>query len=158
MGQWQRNGGLMRDLIGLQPEHVSWMSNLPAIRLIDNHLFLHADSLFYRYYGNSIESINQAFQTLLRNLDMVAWNRLTIQFAERNAFLDPEGVIAQDFLNYLGGEQIVHGHTPISYITNQPLTMITEPFIYAQGLCVNLDGGMSLGGAGFVYQLVSQGN
>ncbi len=27
------------------------------------------------------------------------------------------------------------------------------PFIYANGLCVNVDGGMYLGGPGFVYRL-----
>jgi hypothetical protein len=153
MGQWQRNGGLMRDLIGLEPEHISWMSSMPAIKLLENYLFIHADAIFYRFYGDSIESINQTLHALLRDSDIVAWNKLIIQFAERNAFIDTEGVIAQDFLHYLGGEKIIHGHTPISYVTDQSIKTVTTPLTYAQGLCVNLDGGMALGGPGFVHQL-----
>ncbi|HEX9439253.1 MAG TPA: serine/threonine protein phosphatase, partial [Roseiflexaceae bacterium] len=52
-----------------------------------------------------------------------------------------------------GGRQIVHGHTPISSMRRCLPEEVVEPLVYAGGLCVNVDGGMYLGGPGFVYQV-----
>ena len=37
--------------------------------------------------------------------------------------------------------------------TGQPPEDVREPLVYSRGRCVNVDGGMYLGGPGFVYQL-----
>ena len=60
---------------------------------------------------------------------------------------------AEAFLARFGGEQIVHGHTPITKITGQPPEAVREPLFYADGLCIDVDPGMYLGGPGFVYPL-----
>lgn len=42
---------------------------------------------------------------------------------------------------------------PIYFMTGQAAVDITGPLMYADGLCVNMDGGMSASGPGFVYAL-----
>jgi hypothetical protein len=61
--------------------------------------------------------------------------------------------IAHRFLSIFGGRQLVHGHTPISTMLRCPPRKVDSPWIYAGGKCVNVDGGMSLGGSGFVCRL-----
>jgi len=38
-------------------------------------------------------------------------------------------------------------------ITRKRAVEVTSPLIYAQGLCVNVDGGMYLGGSGFIFEV-----
>src|SRR2546426_12549058 len=59
---------------------------------------------------------------------------------------------ARRFLSIFGGRQLIHGHTPISAMRRCPPEKVDSPWIYAGGQCVNVDGGMFLGGSGFVYQ------
>jgi hypothetical protein len=153
MHLWQMNGGLMRDLIGLEPEHVVWISRLPAMILLAEHLLMHADALFYVEYGHDLDTINQAFVDLLRNDDMVAWNRLLRQFAERNTFLEKDKSAVVPLLQRIGGQRVIHGHTPISFVTEMEPVNVVRPLDYADGLCTNVDGGMYLGGPGFIYRL-----
>jgi hypothetical protein len=57
-------------------------------------------------------------------------------------------------LNIFGGKQIVHGHTPIVYMKEElPPQMVRAPLVYAYDLCINVDGGMFMGGPGFLYRL-----
>ncbi len=70
------------------------------------------------------------------------------------AFISPQtdgAGNAHQILRLFGGTKIIHGHTPIQYIADTLAP--TEPFVYLNGLCVNVDGGMYLGGSGFVYRL-----
>ena len=70
-------------------------------------------------------------------------------FADR----DPDGATrAGQLLADFGGQRIVHGHTPISYMLGRPDALISAPLVYAGGQCVNVDGGMYRGGPGFVYR------
>jgi hypothetical protein len=72
-------------------------------------------------------------------------------FSEHGAFLKQGGSeqLAM-FLKIFDCEQLIHGHTPISNITKE---MATEAYVYADGRCINVDGGLYLGGPGFVYKL-----
>jgi hypothetical protein len=151
---WKRNGGVAKDLARLSPEHIAWLTRLPAMAQVDDRLFLHADALFYTRYGHSIAEVNQRFAALLQSDDAAAWDRLLDDFSERNAFAASDGATrAAQLLRLFGGRQLVHGHTPISFVTGQRLEAVTAPHVYAAGLCVNVDGGMYLGGPGFVYQV-----
>jgi len=38
------------------------------------------------------------------------------------------------------------------HMLGRPDDQVTEPLVYAGGLCVNVDGGMYRGGPGFVYR------
>ncbi len=60
---------------------------------------------------------------------------------------------AADYLRTFGARRLVHGHTPIGYVGRDLPARITQPWIYADGLCVNVDGGMFLGEPGFLYEL-----
>lgn len=167
-GDWHYNGGQVSDLERLTPTHVDWLSNLPAMVQVEDRLLMHADALFYIGYGRSIEEVNQHICAVLQSSHAYEWDQLLVAFTERMAFANgqalAEGAVnnierAQIFLRIYTeqgrqkrlGTQIIHGHTPIPYMTHQQPHQITQAHVYAEGLCVNVDGGLYLGGPGFVH-------
>ncbi len=155
ISKWRHNGGKREDLAKLTRQHLEWMANLPAIVHIGKTLLIHADATFYTRYGHSEEEVNETFRNLLKRSDALAWEELLEAFAMRGVFnhqLAGEEFV-QRFLTIFEGEKIVHGHTPIHLMQGGSAKKVSEALIYAQGRCVNVDGGMYLGGPGFVYQL-----
>jgi hypothetical protein len=151
---WERNGGNLEDLVLLESPQVTWLSDLPAMTHCGPYLLVHGDSMLYTRYGESISALNANTRELLHTMDPVAWYRLLSEFGEHRVFTSSTGPKrAREFLQHFGGERIVHGHTPISRITGEDATQVTSPLIYADGLCIDVDGGMYLGGPGFVYCL-----
>jgi hypothetical protein len=153
---WLRNGGQEQDLSRLTDAHIEWMMHLPTLAHVGNWLFLHADSAFYLEYGTSLNEVNAALAALLQRKRMEEWDHLLHVFSYRRKFLDsrPDGsTLATQILQTFGGQSLLHGHTCISTITGQPPEEVTGPLVYAQDLCVNVDGGMYLGGPGFLYEL-----
>jgi len=151
---WEHNGGLERDLTRLADRHVEWLRSLPAVVRGQERIYMHADSLFYTDYGQTIQTINEKIGGIMTASDTDAWDTLLKQFSDRDAFVDrrPNGTTnAQRFLEVYGGRQIIHGHTPICKITGERAADVTAPLMYAHDLCVNVDGGMYLGGPGFVF-------
>ncbi|TMC23526.1 MAG: hypothetical protein E6J36_09390 [Chloroflexi bacterium] len=135
--------------------HLDWMAHLPAMALVDDYLFMHADAPFYIKCGRTVDEVNVAFNKLLSRSDALAWEEMLEDFARRGAFTHATNgeEFARRFLSIFGGQQLIHGHTPISSMLRCPPGKIDSPCIYAGGQCVNVDGGMFLGGRGFVYQL-----
>lgn len=156
---WLSNGGRARDLERLTADHAAWLTSLPAMALVQDHLLIHADALIYADYGASVAQVNQTISRLLHSRDPLAWDRLFGDFCQRLAFTDArDGVAnAEAMLRRFGGRRILHGHTPIPLVTGQPAAEAREPLAYADGRCLNLDGGIFLGGPGFVYRLPSLG-
>ncbi len=152
VGDWLRNGGVVQDLARLTAGHITWLASLPAMARTAGRLLLHADATFYRQYGQSVEEVNRAFARLLRSADAAAWDHLLGEFSERESFF-VDADEAESFLKTFGGRQIIHGHTPISHYSQKHPEEVTTPLVYANGLCVNVDGGMYAGGPGFVYRL-----
>lgn len=151
---WQRNGGKLEDLARLERAQVAWLSDLPAMARSGPYLLTHGDTMLYTRYGSSVAEVNAAFSDLLHGVDPVAWYRLLSEFSEHRVFTGATGPArARQFLRHFGGERVVHGHTPISRITGEPAEQVGEPLVYADGLCIDVDGGMYLGGPGFVYNL-----
>ena len=152
---WTYNGGRDSDLKRLTPDHARWLVNLPAMALVRNHLLVHADALIYADYGRSIPEVNQTVTQMLHSTEPTQWDQLLGDFTQRLAFADPRsGPSAADtLLNRFGGRRILHGHTPIPLVTGQPAATVREPLAYADGRCLNLDGGIFLGSPGFVYRL-----
>jgi len=158
---WIANGGSIDDLTHVTPEQIDWLSDLPVIARIDRWLLIHADAMFYTHYGDTVEEINARIHTLLHSDQVELWERLIDQFSLRMMFLpgraDGTGRAAH-LLSLLGGDQIVHGHTPIHYMTGQvaPETN-TQAYTYAERagepLCINVDGGLYAGGPGFLLRL-----
>lgn len=153
LATWRRNGGQEGDLNRARAQQIAWLRNLPALARVDDYLLMHADAMFYRDYGSSVDAINGEIGDILRGGDIAAWMRLIEQFSQRMSFTSAriDGIArASDFLRRYGGKQIVHGHTPIQYVSDQ--LNPTTAFVYAVNLCVNVDGGMYLGGSGFVFK------
>lgn len=151
---WERNGGNPADLDLLNGAQVSWLSNLPAMTRCGGYLLTHGDTMLYTRYGRSVASLNQNLWDLRHTMDPVAWYRLLSEFGEHRVFTGATGPKrAREFLQQFGGQCIVHGHTPISRITGEDPAQVTAPLIYADSLCIDVDGGMYLGGPGFVYRL-----
>ena len=153
--RWKQNGGNRKDIASLTLRHLDWMAHLPAMALVDDYLFMHADAPFYIKCGRTVDEVNAAFNKLLSRSDALAWEEMLEDFARRGAFLDTTNgeEFARRFLSIFGGRQLVHGHTPISTMLGCPPGKVDSPWIYAGGRCINVDGGMFLGGSGFVHQL-----
>lgn len=158
MDVWLRNGGVSEDFDNLTAEHIAWISQLPGMVRIGDTLLIHSDALFYMSYGDTIEEVNESFQDILvREKSPTMWIRLLNEFTDRSAFADihESGVEkAATFLEAFDAKRIIHGHTPISTVTRKPASQVVQPHVYAQGQCINVDGGMYLGGPGFVCQLI----
>jgi Calcineurin-like phosphoesterase len=152
---WKGNGGQDSNLRRLMPKHIEWMTNLPAMAYVEDRLLIHADSTFYMDYGNSMSEVNQAIAAMLHSYDDGEWDLLLDEFTRREFDQSRPGgeQRARQMLQNFGGQQIIHGHTPINYMTKQNLKEIHEPLIYADGLCINIDGGLSYGGNGVIYEL-----
>lgn len=152
---WLRNGGLVEDLAGLTPEHIAWITTLPAMARVGPYLLTHGDTMLYTRYGRNVAEVNAAFSDLLQSDDALRWSRLLSEFSEHRAFIGgAEGAArAAAFRWHFGGEQIVHGHTPICRITGDQPGRVREALVYADDQCIDVDGGLYLGGPGFVYRL-----
>jgi hypothetical protein len=153
---WLQFGGRLTDLERLTQRHIDWLSVLPAMLLVDNRRFIHADALFYYDYGKSAPDVNKAIRAVMRRRNPREWDKLLAGFSVRDAFADgnPDGrENALAFLAQYGGYGIVHGHTPVSHFTGQWPESVREAFVYAGGLCVSVDGGIYKGGPGFLYRL-----
>jgi hypothetical protein len=151
---WRRNGGQPSDISMTTNWHIEWLNSLPAMALVNNHLLMHADALLYLEYGRSIQDVNRAFGQVLRDDILEDWDDLLDGFSERNAFSPEHGdalTNAVEYLKTFGGRRIVHGHTPIQYITEFPTPR--APLSYLDNLCVDVDGGIYLGGPGFIHTL-----
>ncbi|MDZ7706046.1 MAG: metallophosphoesterase [Trueperaceae bacterium] len=152
---WQTIGGVADDLAGLTDRHLAWLMRLPALRRAHSTLFMHADAKLYLNYGDTIDAVNEAFYKVVSGDDQEAFDALIEAFGEHRGFVEGVGEPqnAKTLLDTFGGSRIVHGHSPIEKTTDQDSPDITEAFVYNNGLCVNVDGGMYRGGPGFVYTL-----
>jgi len=151
---WERNGGNLEDLALLDTPQVAWLSNLPAMTHCGPYLLTHGDTMLYTRYGKNVAKLNENIRDLLQTMDPVAWYRLLSEFSEHRVFTSATGAKrAREFLGQFGGERIVHGHTPVSRITGEDAEEVKAPLIYADDLCIDVDGGMYLGGRGFAYRL-----
>lgn len=153
---WLSLGGNEPDLERLTKDQLAWLSRLPALTYESGRLLVHADAVFYLEYGKTVAEINQAIQGMVKSRETFVWERLLDDFSRRKEFFEPPGEAlsrAEAFLNQLGGEKIIHGHTPIPLMTNQPPEEVTGPLEYCASLCLNVDGGMYMGGPGFVVEL-----
>ena len=155
--KWRRNGGQKDDLKKLTRQHIEWLTSLPGMARINDTLLIHADATFYTRYGNSIDEVNEKFRSILKKSNTLDWEELIEEFIARGVFqhhLVGKEVVDR-FLALYKCKRLIHGHTPISLVTGQPAKKVTEALVYADGLCTNVDGGIYLGGPGFLYQLES---
>jgi Calcineurin-like phosphoesterase len=161
---WLLNGGQKTDMERLQDHHLQWMARLDAMEEADGHLLVHSDTTAYLEYGDSIEAVNDTVrETLTRNDADECWD-LFRKFTKRFAFRDDEtgpGAV-RELLGTYGGTRIVHGHSPIPYLLGEVGSedgesgagpSVEGPHIYAGGLAVAMDGGVTMAGKLLVCQL-----
>ncbi|WP_128377475.1 metallophosphoesterase [Streptomyces cavernae] len=160
---WLLNGGQKTDMERLEDHHLQWMARLDAIELEDGHLLVHSDTTAYLDYGDSIEAVNDTVRdALTRNDADECWD-LFRKFTKRFAFRDDGGSEAvRSLLDTYGGSRIVHGHSPIPYLLGEVGTeenedsskpVVAGPHIYADGLAIAMDGGVTMAGKLLVQQL-----
>lgn len=160
---WLLNGGQRSDMERLQEHHIQWMSRLDAMSLADRHLLVHSDATCYLDYGDTIDSVNDAVTVALQRNDADETWDLFRKFTKRFAFRD-EGagaLAARELLDTFGGERIVHGHSPIPYLLGEVGSEddesappdVTGPHVYADGLAIAMDGGVTMAGKLLVTQL-----
>ncbi len=156
---WVRWGGINEELARLRPEHIHWLERLPALHRVGDTLLLHADSMFYVEHGRTVEAVNQRFFDLTQSADLSRWESMLRDFAEHEGFsglaLTGERRASQ-MLTYYGAKQLVHGHTPISMANGTSAAEVDQAWSYAGGQCLNVDGGIYLGGPGFVHELKAE--
>ncbi|MBA2945424.1 metallophosphoesterase [Streptomyces himalayensis] len=161
---WLLNGGQKTDMERLQDHHLQWMARLDAMEEADGHLLVHSDTTAYLEYGDSIEAVNDTVrETLTRNDADECWD-LFRKFTKRFAFRDDEtgtGAV-RELLGTYGGTRIVHGHSPIPYLLGEVGSedgetgtgpLVEGPHVYAGGLAIAMDGGVTMAGKLLVCQL-----
>ncbi|WP_370413813.1 metallophosphoesterase [Streptomyces fradiae] len=161
---WLLNGGQKHDMDRLTDMHLQWMSRLDAVVEQDGHLLLHSDTTAYLEYGQTIEDVNdKVHEILTRNDADEVWDlfrKFTKRFAFRDEASGPQAV--QELLGTYGGRRIVHGHSPIPYLLGQVGTedgeegerpVVDGPHVYADGLAIAMDGGVTMAGKLLVVQL-----
>ncbi|HZU56530.1 MAG TPA: metallophosphoesterase family protein [Actinocrinis sp.] len=154
--RWFGNGGQDADSSRLTDAHLEWIAKLPAMALINGHLLVHADTVGYLEFGESVEAVNESIAALLSDpVDVEEIDRLTHLMTKRFAFASDDGIAAREFLRTFGGRQLVHGHSPIPLLLGIEPHAVTGPLVYAGGYAVNLDTGLFLGGPCLVCGLPS---
>lgn len=153
--KWRRNGGNKDDLKKLTKQHIEWLTGLPAMAQIGDTLLQHADATFYNHYGNSVDEVNANLRQLLRKSNTLSWDELLEEFSKRGVFQHHlvGNEIVDRFLTLYKSKRLIHGHTPINLILGESAKKVTEALVYADGRCINVDGGIYLGGSGFLYPL-----
>jgi hypothetical protein len=162
---WLENsGGQLQDAERLSPRHLDWLADRPALAKVGRTLLMHADSTFYLDYGSSVDEVNAAVSALLHSQDTASLDRFEERFASRRAFLPQllgEDVAleqAELLLRTFGAARLIHGHTPIFSVLDQPAADIDRPWTYLNGLCINVDPGLYAGGQGFALCLHDDGS
>ncbi|WP_369377743.1 metallophosphoesterase [Streptomyces sp. cg36] len=160
---WLLNGGQKADMDRLQDVHLQWMSRLDAIEQEDGHLLMHSDTTAYLDYGDSIEAVNDTVHALLTRNDADECWDLFRKFTKRFAFRDESGPqAARELLAAYGGRRVVHGHSPIPYLLGEVGTedgeedsrpIVEGPHVYADGLAIAMDGGVTMAGKLLVVRL-----
>ncbi|MFD5425382.1 metallophosphoesterase [Streptomyces sp. NPDC127084] len=164
---WLLNGGQKSDMDRLQDVHLQWMSRLDAVAEEDGHLLLHSDTTAYLEYGSTIEDVNDTVHEILTRNDADECWDLFRKFTKRFSFRDDEDGpnAVRELLDAYGGTRVVHGHSPIPYLLGQVGTedaadgeessgpVVDGPHVYADGLAIAMDGGVTMAGKLLVVEL-----
>lgn len=150
---WLDSGGEPRDLEGVGREQLTWLASRPAAVLLDDTLFVHGDCSLYLDCGNSVDEVNRRFASIARDDDPDPLDALLDGFSEHGGFEEAGRALAESLLRRFGGRRVVHGHTPISAVSGEEAGEVCDARVYHDGLCVNVDHGLYLGGPGFVLDL-----
>nr|WP_153452414.1 metallophosphoesterase [Streptomyces smaragdinus] len=161
---WLLNGGQRQDMERLGDVHLQWMARLDAVALEEGHLLLHSDTTAYLDYGDSIEGVNDTIHEILSRADADEVWDLFRKFTKRFAFRDEDSgpAAVRELLQQYGGGRVVHGHSPIPYLLGEVAdenerteraAAVRGPHVYADGLAVAMDGGVTMEGKLLIARL-----
>lgn len=159
---WLLNGGQKVDMDRLQEVHLQWMARLDAMVEEDEHLLMHSDTTAYLDYGSTIDDVNDNVHAVLTRNDADECWDLFRKFTKRFAFRDDGPQAVRELLSTYGGRRVVHGHSPIPYLLGEVGTedgedgerpVVEGPHVYADGLAIAMDGGVTMAGKLLVVQL-----
>ncbi|GGJ69708.1 serine/threonine protein phosphatase [Deinococcus aquiradiocola] len=157
---WQDHaGGQASDAAHLTPEHLTWLRARPLLARVGDTLLMHADTTMYLDLGDTPDEINAAGHALLHSRDATLRGTFEANFARRQEFMpdvlpdDEAEANLQAMLGASGCTRLVHGHTPVFLLHGQPAANVTEPYVYAQGRCTDVDAALFAGGPGFTLRL-----
>jgi hypothetical protein len=148
---WLVNGGQLPDLAGFGDEHAAWTARRPAIGREGSWLVLHSDTDRYLEFGSTVAAVNTAVADSLERATPGEHGVLLDRLSDRLVFDDPHRLAS--LLGTLGGQRVVHGHTPIAIVRTCDPSIVTEPLAYADGLALNVDHCLFGGGPGFITRL-----
>jgi hypothetical protein len=161
LAAWRLNGGQQRDLEHLDDTHLTWLMRLPPTALVDDYLLLHSDTTAYLEYGRTGAELHDRMWKVLHQGDAEAYWEAFRKLTKRFAFRGDKGTEAvHELLGAYGGSRIVHGHSPIPYLTGavdaedgHPAETVTDPYVYAEDLAIAMDGGVTMEGPMLVRRL-----
>ena len=149
---WVVNGGHLEDQRGLTDDDVAWLRALPVLARTGGYLLMHSDTQDYLAWGGTVDEVNQTVAALLAGDDAQQHFDVFASLTSRFDFKDDPGV-ARTMLKLLGGEHIVHGHSIIGTLVDQPSEQTEGPYTYADGLVLAIDGGRYDGGPLLLVEL-----
>jgi hypothetical protein len=151
---WRLNGGQQADQVALTERHLDWLTGLPVLARVDDHLLMHSDTMEYLGWGDTVDEINSAVHTVLTGDDIELWWDCWRRMTTRYAFRGPDGPETADkMLAVFGGSRIVHGHSVIADQLGVPPSLVDGPCLYADGKVLGVDGGVFVGGPCLVVPL-----
>jgi len=144
---WKLNGGLQSDQDALTEDEVGWLRALPVMARSGNHLLVHSDTTEYLAWGDDVDAVNATVAKVLAGDDADEHFDVFASLTSRYDFAGGDGAeVARTMLEAFGGDTIVHGHSIIGTLTDQPSSTIEGPISYAGGQVVAIDGGRYDGG------------
>jgi hypothetical protein len=149
---WRANGGKSSDLRRMKKRHMKWLCRQSALHAVNGTLLLHADNHLYTRYGSTVAGVNEVFTAILNGSSAAEWDHLLDGFSHHRIFWQFPNTLP-DFLTHFGAQRLVHGHSPISRFVGKRAGDIRQALIYADGQATNVDGGIYLGGPGFIHRL-----
>ncbi len=151
---WIINGGHETDAEELNADEVEWLLHRPAMALVRDTLLVHSDTVSYAEWGSDVDEVNATVRAELDSDDPQRWWQLFRELTRRHEFEGEAGVErASGILGIFGGRLIVHGHSTIPDTTGVEAEEVSEPRRYADGLVLNVDGGIYEGGPSLVVRL-----
>jgi hypothetical protein len=154
---WYYNGGLLDDQLRLNDDHLNWLLSLPAMAVRRGHLLTHSDTMTYLRYGESLDAVNTNIRHALAHGDISDWWTCWQRLTQRHEFtLDDGPELARQLMGRVGGSRIVHGHSIIGDMIDQPPQLVTGPHLYADELVLGIDGGLYAGGPLLVVRLTPE--
>ena len=152
---WARNGGLASDQDGIDAELFAWLAGLPAVGLDGDHLLMHSDTLAYLDWGDSVDD-DQPTGARDRSPGTTRSRGSTCWSASAGATSTPGRPVPRPrgrSSTRSAGSASSTATASSATSSACPVDSYSEPRLYADGLALDIDGGIYEGGPCLVARL-----